>query len=93
MKKTLTLFFLIILIASNTFAQTPNWQWAKSAGGNYQDYVQSIATDAASRFTRLIDCCAFRQFCELRKLCAYGQFCGLIPLYYLTVVHLDSFVS
>ncbi|MBL0050130.1 MAG: SBBP repeat-containing protein [Bacteroidetes bacterium] len=44
MKKQYTTF-VIALLSLNTFAQAPNWQWAKSAGGIGYDYGQSIAVD------------------------------------------------
>ena len=39
---------LVILITSSisTFAQAPDWLWAKGAGGTYNDYTHSIAVDA-----------------------------------------------
>jgi hypothetical protein len=41
-----TLTFYFQLFAFNCFAQTPEWVWAKSAGGNSADASRSIATDA-----------------------------------------------
>ena len=46
-----TKFFTIVLLAfiglsSNTNAQSPNWIWAKSAGGTGSDWGKSISTDA-----------------------------------------------
>jgi len=45
-----TKFFTIVLLAfiglsSNTNAQSPNWLWAKSAGGSDDDNGRSISTD------------------------------------------------
>lgn len=35
------------LLQTFSFAQTPSWAWAKSAGGNSTDYGKSVATDAS----------------------------------------------
>jgi hypothetical protein len=47
--KTIIQFFLIVLIlvdlSNRSAAQSPDWLWAKSAGGNLSDYANSIATD------------------------------------------------
>jgi hypothetical protein len=42
------IYMLVILITSSisTFAQAPDWLWAKGAGGTYNDYTHSIAVDA-----------------------------------------------
>jgi len=48
-KTKLPIFFFIFnfqLIVSTCFAQTPNWQWAKSAGGASDDKGNNICTDA-----------------------------------------------
>lgn len=39
----LSLIFVIAILNSN--AQSPNWQWAKNAGGASLDYAYSVATD------------------------------------------------
>lgn len=39
-------FTLLFLISQTSFAQVPNWQWAKSAGGIDYSGGYSIATDA-----------------------------------------------
>jgi hypothetical protein len=46
MKKlyTIILFALVVMIAN---AQSPNWKWAKSAGGLADDFGNSITTDAS----------------------------------------------
>jgi hypothetical protein len=41
-----TLTFYFQLFAFNCFAQTPDWQWAKSIYGNGGEYGNCIATDA-----------------------------------------------
>ena len=46
MKKTITILAMTLL-SINTFAQAPNWQWAKSAGGSYYDYGVGIVEDGA----------------------------------------------
>jgi len=48
-KTKLPIFFFIFhfqLLICHCFAQSPNWQWAKSAGGGNDDHGQSISTDA-----------------------------------------------
>jgi len=46
--KTKILFFAISFVfAANSFAQTPDWQWAKSNGCNHDDGATSVATDAS----------------------------------------------
>ncbi len=47
MAKTILILTLLI-ISLNHFAtaQPPEWQWAKSAGGNSADYINGISTDA-----------------------------------------------
>lgn len=38
---------LLLCIANlNSFAQSPNWQWAKSVGGTYNNEAKSVTTDA-----------------------------------------------
>jgi len=48
--KLLTAFFFkaifIFFIAANSFAQTPDWVWAKSAGGVGYDTGESMAKDS-----------------------------------------------
>ncbi|MEP7170916.1 MAG: hypothetical protein ABI855_16225, partial [Bacteroidota bacterium] len=47
MKKQLQLFLaLLIITALQSFAQSPNWLWAKSAGGTNDDYGKLLAIDA-----------------------------------------------
>ncbi|MEI6488974.1 MAG: T9SS type A sorting domain-containing protein [Bacteroidota bacterium] len=45
--KRLCATIVIALISIHSFAQAPNWQWAKSAGGTNNDQGNSIAVDAA----------------------------------------------
>ncbi len=45
MKKLYTTM-VIALISINSFAQTPNWAWAKSMGASGYEYGNSVATDA-----------------------------------------------
>ena len=46
MKKLYTTL-VIALLSIHSFAQAPNWAWAKSAGGTGDDHGKSIANDAA----------------------------------------------
>jgi len=39
------IFSLFLFFSAFSFAQTPNWLWAKSAGGNANDKALSIAAD------------------------------------------------
>jgi len=41
------LLALLVGLTSAAFAQTPNWTWAKSAGGSFNDEAQFVATDAS----------------------------------------------
>ena len=47
MKKLLFLLIPVFICLNNSFAQGPDWFWAKSAGGAELDQCQSIATDQA----------------------------------------------
>src|ERR1035437_9994737 len=52
MKKTLLFLSIVIctIVGLHPFganAQTPNWSWAKSAGGTSNDLGQSVSTDAS----------------------------------------------
>ena len=50
MKKILRLSFMSLifgLATLNSFAQSPNYLWAKSAGGTSYDWGYSVATDAS----------------------------------------------
>jgi len=40
------LIILLFTICGSSIAQSPNWQWAKGAGGNLYDYGTAICTDA-----------------------------------------------
>jgi hypothetical protein len=49
MKKVFSILVSIaigILLTASLFAQSPDWLWAKSAGGTFDDYGNSVATDA-----------------------------------------------
>ena len=37
----------IVMLTLNSIAQSPTWQWAKSAGGSSSDYGRSVATDGS----------------------------------------------
>ena len=41
----LTLFLIILFFNTQSSSQTPDWQWAKSAGGTLQEIGKSIAVD------------------------------------------------
>ncbi len=45
MKKVITILAAMLFISLQTFAQAPNWLWAKSAGGSDYDYGNGIAVD------------------------------------------------
>jgi hypothetical protein len=47
MKNKIYTLVIILLYSTATFGQAPNWQWAHSAGGVYNEYSFSCATDAA----------------------------------------------
>src|SRR5437764_6726918 len=47
MKNKITVIALSFLFSLKTFAQAPNWQWAKSIGGAGMDVGNSIAVDAS----------------------------------------------
>ena len=47
MKKQSLVFLAAILFIANIYAQSPNWQWAKSAGGANDDTGRSIAADSS----------------------------------------------
>jgi hypothetical protein len=47
MKKTILLFAVIIFLSNISFAQAPDWLWAKSAGGTGDDFANSVVVDAA----------------------------------------------
>jgi hypothetical protein len=50
MKKIILLFSGIcffVFLCNLSYAQIPNWQWAKSFGGTGEDYAVSVATDAS----------------------------------------------
>lgn len=50
MKKSILLLAtlsILCLTGMNSNAQTPNWLWAKAAGGIGYDYAQSVAVDSA----------------------------------------------
>ena len=44
--KRLVILFTVLIITTYTFAQTPEWLWAISAGGDESDYCSAISTDA-----------------------------------------------
>jgi hypothetical protein len=46
MKKTFFLFTTIFFLSNISYAQAPDWLWAKSAGGSYNDAAHSVAVDA-----------------------------------------------
>jgi hypothetical protein len=48
MKKLLLILNFSFLIFNSSFAQAPAWTWANSAGGIYNDYIGSVATDAGA---------------------------------------------
>ena len=45
MKKTILLLLIIYLLSIVSYAQVPDWIWAKSAGGTNNDYTYSLAVD------------------------------------------------
>jgi hypothetical protein len=50
MKKSILLFAVIsslCFLSTISYAQTPNWTWAKTAGGTSDDYSFSVAMDAS----------------------------------------------
>ncbi|MBK5284485.1 MAG: hypothetical protein JJE25_03715, partial [Bacteroidia bacterium] len=47
MKTKITLFGLSLFFSLQTFSQSPNWLWAKSAGGTSDDYARSVTADAS----------------------------------------------
>jgi len=47
MKNLYTLFILSLIIFPGVYAQSPNWLWAKSAGGANGDAGYGISTDAS----------------------------------------------
>jgi hypothetical protein len=46
MKRILT-FFILFIFSLNVFCQAPDWQWAKSIGGAYNDYASSVILDVS----------------------------------------------
>ena len=46
MKRKITLVVVSFLFSLQTFSQSPNWLWARSAGGTYTESGYSIAMDA-----------------------------------------------
>ncbi len=46
-KKNLLITILAVVLTTNVFAQAPNWQWAKSAGGSDVDCGLVIAVDGS----------------------------------------------
>src|SRR6266436_4285675 len=44
--KKITLLFIGIIFSVNGFSQTPNWLWAKRAGGTAYDRGRCVSTDA-----------------------------------------------
>lgn len=47
MKKKLQILALTLLALTTSYAQTPTWQWASSAGGSLEDNSNSIVTDSS----------------------------------------------
>ena len=47
MKKITIMLIAFALIGLNGMGQTPNWEWAKSAGGTGADYINSISSDTS----------------------------------------------
>ena len=43
--KRIILILTVLIITNYTFAQTPEWLWAESAGGDESDYCFAISTD------------------------------------------------
>ncbi len=47
MKTKITFLAAMLLFTFQIYAQSPNWAWAHSAGGNQYDYANSVTSDAA----------------------------------------------
>lgn len=45
MKKLSLAFIFAFVSCASLYAQTPDWQWAKTAGSSYNDFCQAIAID------------------------------------------------
>lgn len=43
--KKFILFLIVTCLTLNSFAQSPNWQWAKNAGTIYSDFGYTVGTD------------------------------------------------